>query len=204
MAEAKQAERMSSLPLHALSAAQLPMFLAALPDASASFLRASGFAAKPGDFALIPGADGLNGAVIGIGKEALPWDFGGAPWALPAGSRWHLVADEVDPAHAVLGWHLGAYRWLRHKQPQRAPAELVLPAGTENAVMMAEAICAARDLINAPAGELGPQQLAEAAAALAQRHGGRAEIITGEALSEGFPYSNGNLPDPVLQDDEKV
>ena len=187
MAEAKPAERMSSLPMHAISAAQLPMFLSALPDASASFLRASGFAAKPGDIALIPGAGGLVGAVVGIGKEASPWDFGGAPWALPAGSRWHLVADEVDPAQAVLGWHLGAYRWLRHKQPQRTPAELVPPAGTENAVMMAEAVCAARDLINAPAAELGPQQLAEAAAALALRHGGRAEIITGEALSEGFP-----------------
>ena len=187
MAEAKQAERMSSLPLHAINAAQLPMFLAALPDASASFLRASGFAAKPGDFALIPGADGLVGAVVGIGKEASPWNFGGAPWALPAGSRWHLAGDGVDPSQAVLGWHLGAYRWLRHKHAQRAPAELVLPTGTENAVMMAEAICAARDLINAPAGELGPQQLAEAAAALALRHGGRAEIITGEALSEGFP-----------------
>ena len=187
MPKAKQAEKMSSLPLYALSAAQLPMFLAALPDPPASFLRSSGFAAKPGDIALIPGADGLVGAVVGIGKEASPWDFGGAPWGLPAGSRWHLASDEVDPADAVLGWHLGAYRWLRHKQPQRAPAELVLPAGTENAVMIAEAICAARDLINAPAAELGPQQLAEAAAALARRHGGRAEIITGKALSEGFP-----------------
>ena len=187
MAEAKQAERMSSLPLHAINAAQLPVFLAALPDASASFLRASGFAAKPGDFALIPGADGLVGAVVGIGKEASPWNFGGAPWALPARSRWHLAGDGVDPSQAVLGWHLGAYRWLRHKHAQRAPAELVLPAGTENAVMMAEAICSARDLINAPAAELGPEQLAEAAAGLARRHGGRAEIITGEALSEGFP-----------------
>jgi leucyl aminopeptidase len=191
MAEAKPVERMSSLPMHAISAAQLPMFLSALPVDSADFLRASGFAAKPGDIALIPGAGGLVGAVVGIGKEASPWDFGGAPWALPAGSRWHLVGDAVDPAQAVLGWHLGAYRWLRHKQPQRAPAELVLPAGTENAVMMAEAICAARDLINAPAAELGPQQLAEAAAALARRHGGRAEIITGEALSEGFPCMAG-------------
>ena len=187
MAEGKPVERMSSLPMHALSAAQLPMFLSALPVASADFLRASGFAAKPGDIALIPGADGLVGAVVGIGKEASPWNFGGAPWALPAGSRWHLAGDGVDPSQAVLGWHLGAYRWLRHKQPQRTPAELVPPAGTENAVMMAEAICAARDLINAPAAELGPQQLAEAAAALALRHGGRAEIITGEALSEGFP-----------------
>ena len=187
MAEGKPAERTSSLPMRAISAPRLPMFLSTLPGASADFLRASGFAAKPGDIALIPGADGLNGAVIGIGNEASPWDFGGAPWVLPAGTRWHLVADEIDPAHAVLGWHLGAYRWLRHKQPQRAPAELVLPAGTENAVMMAEAICAARDLINAPASELGPQQLAEAAARLAQRHGGSAELITGQALSEGFP-----------------
>ena len=187
MAEGKPVERMSSLPMHALSAAQLPMFLSALPVASADFLRASGFAAKPGDIALIPGADGLVGAVVGIGKEASPWNFGGAPWALPAGSRWHLAGDGVDPSQAVLGWHLGAYRWLRHKQPQRAPAELVPPAGTENAVMMAEAICAARDLINTPAAELGPQQLAEAAAGLALRHGGRAEIITGEVLSEGFP-----------------
>jgi len=187
MAEGKPVERMSSLPMHALSAAQLPMFLSALPVASADFLRASGFAAKPGDTALIPGADGLVGAVVGIGKEASPWDFGGAPWALPAGSRWHLAGDGVDPSQALLGWHLGAYRWLRHKHAQRAPAELVLPAGTENAVMMAEAICSARDLINAPAAELGPEQLAEAAAGLARRHGGRAEIITGEALSEGFP-----------------
>ena len=54
-------------------------------------------------------------------------------------------------------------------------------------LMIAEAICAARDLINAPAAELGPQQLAEAAAGLAERHGGRADIITGGALSEGFP-----------------
>jgi leucyl aminopeptidase len=82
---------------------------------------------------------------------------------------------------------LGAYRWLKHKRQERAPAELIPPAGTEHAAMMAEAICAARDLINMPAAELGPQQLAEAAAGLAQRHGGRAEIITGQALSEGFP-----------------
>lgn len=53
--------------------------------------------------------------------------------------------------------------------------------------MIAEAICAARDLINMPAADLGPQALAEAAAALAARHGGSAEIIAGPALEEGFP-----------------
>jgi leucyl aminopeptidase len=76
---------------------------------------------------------------------------------------------------------------VKHKRQDRVPAELIVPKGAEAAVMMAEAICAARDLINMPAADLGPQQLSEAAAALAGRYGGRAEIITGRALSEGFP-----------------
>jgi leucyl aminopeptidase len=187
MAEGITVNGMSALPLYAVSATELPKLLASFAEPAAAFLQASGFAAKPGDIALIPGGDGLAGAVLGIGPDASPWDFGAAPWALPEGSLWHLAGNIADPSPAVLGWHLGAYRWLRHKQAQRAPAELVVPAHCDLAAMMAEAICAARDLINAPAGELGPQQLAEAAAALAQRHGGRAEIITGEALSEGFP-----------------
>jgi len=187
MAEVAPVEGVSSRPLHAICAEDLPGFLAGLPEVSAAFLRASGFAAKPGEIALLPGENGLAGAVIGIGKEASPWHFGGAAWSLPAGSRWHLAGSIPNATDAVLGWHLGAYRWLHHKRQERAPAELMAPSGTENAVMVAEAICAARDLINMPAAELGPQQLAEAAAGLAQRHGGRAEIITGQALSDGFP-----------------
>lgn len=187
MAAPEQARTALSAPLYAVTAPALPAFLATLAAPSAAFLRAAGFAAKPGEVALIPGADGLAGAVIGVGTNASPWHFGAAPWVLPAGTRWHLAGDGADSAQAVLGWHLGAYRWLRHKQQERPPAELVLPAGAETALAMAEAICAARDLINTPAAELGPQQLAEAAAALAMRHGGSAEIITGEALSEGFP-----------------
>ncbi len=187
MAEGKPVEAVSSRPLHVLRVDDLRGFLAGLPEASAEFLRASGFAAKPGEIALLPGGDGLAGAVIGIGKEVSTWHFGNAPWSLPAGSRWHLEGKLPDPAKAVLGWRLGAYRWVKHKRQDRVPAELIVPKGAEAAVMMAEAICAARDLINMPAADLGPQQLAEAAAALAGRYGGRAEIITGRALSEGFP-----------------
>lgn len=187
MAEAISVEGHTPLPLHAISAADLPRFLATLASPAKAFLHATGFTAKPGEIALIPGNEGLAGAVLGVSSQVSPWDFGAAPRALPADTRWHFAGDIADPAQAVLGWHLGAYRWLRHKQQKQPCAELVLPAGTENAVMMAEAICVARDLINMPAADLGPQQLAEAAAALVERHGGRAEIITGQALSEGFP-----------------
>jgi leucyl aminopeptidase len=181
------AEGVASLPLHAVIAADVPAFLAELPHATAAYLRASGFAAKPGEIVLLPNDNGLAGAAIGLGHETSPWHFGRAAWALPAGSRWHLAGSLPDPAQAVLGWHLGAYRWLRHKHHDRLPAELNLPSGCEESLMIAQAICAARDLINMPAAELGPQQLAEAAVGLAQRHGGRAEIIADQALSEGFP-----------------
>ena len=187
MADPRSASAGASLPLYAVSPAAQPAFLATLPQRQAAFLRASGFAARPGELALLPGEEGLAGAVIGTEQQSAPWHFGAAPWALPAGTRWHLVHDGTDIAQAVLGWHLGAYRWLRHKHLERAPAELIAPAGSEKAIMIAEAICAARDLINTPAAELGPRQLAEAAAALAERHGGHAEIITGQALSSDFP-----------------
>lgn len=187
MAECVTARGISSLPLYPVTASELPKLLAGFAGPAAAFLRASGFVAKPGDIALIPGADGLAGAVLGTGEDFSPWDYGAAPWALPEGSLWHLAGNIADPGHAVLGWHLGAYRWLRHKKALRAAAELVLPQHCDLAVAMAEAICRARDLINTPARELGPRQLAEAAAQLAERHGGRGEIITGGALSEGFP-----------------
>jgi leucyl aminopeptidase len=187
MATATPVQGSSSLPLYAVKATEFSSFLAALEPASAAFLRDGGFAAKPGEVSLIPGVDGIAGAVIGVGQNPSPWQFGAAPWTLPAGSHWHLAGDIAEPANAVLGWHLGAYRWLRHKQQDRVAAELRSPPGSEMSVMMAEAICGARDLINTPAAELGPQQLAAAAAALAERHGGRAEIITGQALSAGFP-----------------
>jgi leucyl aminopeptidase len=45
----------------------------------------------------------------------------------------------------------------------------------------------ARDLDNAPANDLGPAELADAAAALAREHGGTLGIVTGEALAVGYP-----------------
>lgn len=187
MAASEPAHSASSKPLYTVSALDLSAFLETLAEPAAAFLRASGFAAKPGDVALIPDADGLAGAAIGVGPIPSPWHFGTAPWVLPSGSRWHLAGNATDRAEAVLGWHLGAYRWRRHKQTEYAPAELLVPEGCELSLALAESICSARDLINMPAAELGPLQLAEAAAALASRHGGSAEIITGEALAEGFP-----------------
>ena len=177
----------ATLPLHAVRPDGLADFIATQTAPVAAFLRATGFAARPGESALLPGPDGLAGAVLGLGSETSPWSYGALPRVLPSGSAWRLVPGAGDASLATLGWALGAYRARRHKAAGAPPASLDPGPGTETAVMMAEAICAARDLINAPAADLGPAELADAVVALAARHGGSAEVIAGPALAEGFP-----------------
>jgi leucyl aminopeptidase len=181
----------AALPLHAVTPAGLDALLATLPAEQAAFLRASRFAAKAQDLRLLPGGAGLAGAVLGLGADpveaARPWAFGGAPCALPEGTTWR-IEGAPDPAAAVLGWCLGAYRFRRLKSDAgRAAAQLVPPAGTAPAQRQAAAICRGRDLVNLPASHLGPAELAEAVRALGARHGARVEVIEGAALAEGFP-----------------
>jgi leucyl aminopeptidase len=180
-----------TLPLHAVAPSALDAFLAGLPAAQAGFLRAGGFKAQAGEIRLLPGGAGIGGAVLGLGPDAAaaasPWAFGGAPFALPEGTSW-TVEGAPDPAAAVLGWCLGAYRFRRLKsEAGRAPARLVPPPGTAAAQAEAAAIRRGRDLINTPANHLGPAELAAAVAELGAAHGATVEMIEGAALAEGFP-----------------
>jgi leucyl aminopeptidase len=190
MLEGLTAAEAGALPLHAVTPAGLEALLHRLPPAQAGFLRAAGFGAKAQDLRLLPGEGGVAGAVLGLGtpaEAATPWAFGAAPFALPAGTVWRLDGAP-DPAAAVLGWALGAYRYRTLKsEPGRAPARLLVPPGTEAAQREAAAIRRGRDLINTPANLLGPAELAEAVARLGAEHGAAVEIIEGAALAEGFP-----------------
>ncbi len=188
MLEGLTAMAPAALPLHAVRPEGLAAWLGGLPQPAAAFLRDTGFTAASGEVALLPGLDGLAGAVVGLGNgEASPWAYGGLPHALPSGTTWNLAPGAGDASLAVLGWALGAYRARLHKAAGPSPALLVKGAGTEDACMMAEAICAARDLINAPAADLGPAELAAAATSLATRHGATCDVIAGDDLMREFP-----------------
>ncbi len=174
-------------PLHCIGPAGLGTLLAQLPAAASGFLKATGFAGRAQELALLPGEDGIAGAVLGLGEGAVtPWSFGALAQALPIGSAWRLAeATHAEPA--VLGWCLGAYRFTRFKAPKRVPARLVPPPGTEQAIATAEATARVRDLINMPANLLGPAELAAEVRSLAEAHGATWRIIEGEALADGFP-----------------
>lgn len=187
MAEWIAVESAVGRPLHAVRARDCEAFADTLPPAQRAWLHGTGFKASAGELALLPGLDGIAGAVVGLGADAAPWAFGSLPATLPEGSAWRLEPGEYDPGQAVLGWGLGAYAYTAFKAPKRKPAQLILPAGADEALATVEAIGLARDLINTPAADLGPVELAAAAGAIAAKHGAACEVVAGAELDRDFP-----------------
>ena len=174
-----------ALPLHALTPAALPGFLAGLPDPQRAWLNANAFAAKASELCLLPGPEGIAGAVFGLGLDRSPHIYGGLPARLPEGSVWRLASG--DAAAAALGFALGAYRYTGIKPATRQLAKLASGAERSEAESIAAAAWMARDLINTPPNLLGPVELADAVRALGMRHGATVEIVEGDALDKGYP-----------------
>ena len=184
----------TSLPLHCVARSgfdawrtqQLPAL--DLP-ASGSWIDAHTFNAASGSLLLLPGKQGVAGAVLGIGDPLDPMSYAHAPFALPPGD-WHLAnALEADALAALqLGWGLGAYRYSRYKQPPRLPARLLLD-NVDDAMLDQLAACTrVRDLVNTPTEHMGPDQLEQVCCEIAERHGATIEVISGDdLLTRNFP-----------------
>jgi leucyl aminopeptidase len=176
----------ASRSVHGVRPHGMPAFLAALPAAQAKFLTDSGFTAAAQSLVLLPGDDGVAGAVLGLGADRSPFSFGGLATRLPEGT-WRIEPGDFDAADAVLGFALGAYCYKKFKQPKRPAARLTVAEGQGRALSQAAAAWMVRDLINAPANLLGPAELADMAVALGRRYGASTARIEGAALDAAYP-----------------
>jgi leucyl aminopeptidase len=182
----------AAVPLHLVAKGGLD----ALPDARArAWAAACGFAGAPGEALAVPDADGaLSCALAGWGDAAARargrFTLAAAAAKLPPGTYRLAAALPPDVAAVeALGWLLGAYRFDRYKAVEGKPRRLVAPEGVDAAAVEAQAAAVrlGRDLVNTPAGDLGPAALEAAARALAAEFGAQADAVAGDALSEGFP-----------------
>jgi leucyl aminopeptidase len=181
-----------AVPLHAVKAADLKRWRATRPAREVQWLENAGFAAKAGELALIPNArGGLAGAVLGLGKGEDALALAQFSESLPQGSyALGDVAEGFGGVQAALGWILGTYRFARYKKSVRKFPKLVLPDGIDGAEIsrIAAGVFLARDLVNTPSNDMGPQELADAARALAKQHGAKFSAIVGEdLLKKNYP-----------------
>src|SRR3954466_12948715 len=165
-----------------------------LPAAQRQFATASAFTAKPGGYLALPAPDGAIAQVLfGIEDEgARSRDLfrpGQLPGLLPAGV-YRFANAPHDARLAALAFALGSYRFGRYRNNDARNARLVPPEGVDVAETsrMAEAAALARDLINTPANDMGPDELAAAAQQLANRYGANFHCIVGDDLTrQNFP-----------------
>jgi leucyl aminopeptidase len=186
----------SATPIHLVTRETLAQHTAALPSAARQWLATTGFTGAPDSHSLLPDDDGgLQAVWAGVRDAAHPWALAALPRALPPG-RYRLAeaADgglAADAQAAAFSWALGGYRFSRYKRSgPPALAELQLPpsAAARHGLLLAQAVAQARDLVNTPAEDLGPEELAAAVVALAQAHGAKVKQTVGDALLKAnFP-----------------
>ncbi len=179
-------EALAAKTVHICRPGGLDAFLAGLSSAQAAFLSGAGFSGKAHELVLLPDANGVAAAVLGVGRTCTYLSFGDLPYRLPEGV-WQIEAGDFDMDQAVLGFCLGAYRFSMFRQPHRAPARLLTGAGHAATLSQAASIWMARDLINTPANVLGPNELAQAASDLAASCGASFRRIEADTLAAEYP-----------------
>jgi leucyl aminopeptidase len=189
----------AGIPLWLATDSGYAALLQSLPPIQAAWAQAQGFGSERHRLQLLPDCTGaVAGAVLGLGTsksvdELSLWDAAPLSERLPAGT--YRLATPVS-AHAAtqfaLGWLLGSYRLTRYRsappKPSIANALIAPPAADlRYAHAAAQAMGWARDLINAPANQLGPEELATAALELVAQYAGEAVVHSGETLSREYP-----------------
>jgi len=188
---ARQPGARHSIAIEATNAAHYAATRRRLTAAQRRWLAERGFAAAPGTLALLADAHGkLVRVLVGVDAHDALGALAALPGTLPE-ANYHLAAESVlaDPALAALGWALGAYQFNRYRKPRRAPARLVVSAAElQQLAPLVEATTQVRDLINTPAEDMGPKQLAEVIRQLGKTHKAKVrEWVGDELLQANFP-----------------
>jgi len=196
-APADPAEGGSAIPLTLVESEELDAALEALTPLEAAWARANGFAATLGESLALPDPQG------GIARVLIGWGdaetrrrerFALAKFAAgaPAGTyrlETPLAGQEAETA--ALSWLLARYRFDRYTSAEtEREAHLIAPEGVDGARLglIAEGVFIARDLINTPACDMGPEALEAAVRRLGARHGAEVSAVVGpDLVAQNFP-----------------
>jgi leucyl aminopeptidase len=183
---------MQELPIAATKSKSVPVHIISdvkeLSAEQKAWAKTNGFKAQTGSVLLFANTKGGLERVF-FGKSNQPLDTGKLASTLPAGS--YHFEGELDDAHlSSLGWMLGAYRFSKYNNKKDQDAKLVLPEGVDaqDLIREAEASYLARDLINTPANDMGPDALEKTIRTIARKFKAQVSVIKGDTLlKKNFP-----------------
>lgn len=177
--------------IHVTDKSRFETWLALQPDAVRTAVKAQKFEGGANDIAILP-ADkpGEWSVAAGVTDVSAPglWHLAKLADSLPEGT--YRLAD-YDASEAMLGWMLGQYRYHEYlSEPKLTGPRILLvkePARIAMAALQAAATALVRDLVNRPAGDLGPNALEAEAKRIAKAHKAEFTVTAGEPLEAGYP-----------------
>jgi len=188
--EAKSGDR-HSVAIETTDAAHYNTARRRLTAAQRRWLADNAFEAKPGSVGLLSDANGkLVRVLVGVDANDALGALAALPKQLPE-AVYHLADEGVlaDRRQAALGWAFGAYEFTRYRKAKRGPAQLAIPGDDLRALApLIAATAQVRDLVNTPAEDMGPKQLADAIKQLGKTYKGKVrEWVGDELLKANFP-----------------
>ena len=181
----------TSRPVHLVAKGRLGEV--GLPASAIAWADANSFTGEEGRSLLLSDASGaVSGALYGLGDQTggfMPLLTGALARTLPEGD-WHFAAPPADPTNAALGLLLGGYAFTGYGRKPHRDIRFELPAGADRAKAQrrADGAFLARDLINTPTNDMGPDDVEAAAHRLASAHGAQVTVFAGEELlARNFP-----------------
>ncbi len=186
------AESASAIPIHALRASEWSRWSESRPKALKRLAAAHDFQAQNRRILLVPATDGsIELVLFGLGDSANAMAMGALAQKLPSGDYGIAAAPREFAATLVaVAWGLGAYGFDRYKKRKRPAPRLAPPEGADmaEAARIVTASWLARDLVNTPTNDMGPEALHAAAEAVAHECGADFSAIVGDdLLAQNYP-----------------
>jgi leucyl aminopeptidase len=179
-----------SIPIKLITSDDLTSRSSGLAANEKAWAKVNGYEGKSGTHLIVSDKDGkIQSILFGNSTSRTPLETGSLSSKLPFG-KYMLEGDLDNPELATLGWALGAYRFDRYKKSKAKQASLVLPKGIDNKQIIreVEASYLARDLINTPANDLGPDQIEAEIRKLGKASKASVSVTKGDALlKKNFP-----------------
>jgi leucyl aminopeptidase len=193
----------SAIPVQAVLERETGSALDAAPAGAKAYAAITEFKGKAGQVLLVPGSDGgLASVLFGLGEGGDPMAFRTLAAKLPAGTyRISRAPEGMTPGQIALAFALGSYKFDRYKAHTGERAKLAAEGADGPEVRQVAHACAlARDMINTPANDMGPLQIETIAREIAEQHGAKIAVVTGDALLEAnYPavHAVGRAADPA-------
>lgn len=182
----------SATPISLVAPGEYRSWRARQPKALQAWLDDAHFKPAAGKWIRLPAPGRGRASVLLVAERPLgAWALAELPRALAKGT--YQIEAELAPAEATraaIAWGLGRYRFRRYKNgADDSTATLLWPKGADRAQVLRviAATALVRDLVNTPAEDLGPVELAAAARAVAVRYKARFKVTAGRQLAASFP-----------------